>query len=553
MSRTVLRGGRVYDPINGVDGDLRDVWMQDGRIIAAPENPDVRAEVIVDVTGMIIMPGGVDMHCHIAGPKVNTARKMLPEQRRRARVMARTNLTRSGTLGTVPSTYTTGYLYAGLGYTTAFDAAVPPIGARHAHDELQDTPIIDKGFYVMMGNNHLIMEQIAKQSPELIDAAVAWLLNSTGGYAVKLVNPGGVEMWKSGGDGYCGLDEIVSHHNVTPRQILTKLARSADRLSLPHPVHIHCNHLGIPGNWTTTLETMKSLDGSRAHLTHIQFHSYGGSLDDQSTFCSQVPALADYVNNHPLLTVDVGQVMFGETTSMTGDGPLGHYLHKVTGGKWFSGDVELEGGCGIVPITYRDSSFVHSLQWAIGLEWYLLVNDPWRIAMSTDHPNGGSFLAYPEIIALLMERSRREEFIKRLPQRIRQHCTLAELTREYTLNEIAIITRASPARMLGLKNKGHLGPGADADVTVYNCQADIEAMFRMPRYVFSHGTMIIEDGEIREITDGRTMLVRPAYSEDATPVIREWFERNSTLQFANFAVDAHDIGEHAAEIPTNGQ
>ena len=129
MARTVLRGGRVYDPINGVDGELRDVWMQDGRIIAAPDNPDVRAEIIVDVTGMIIMPGGVDMHCHIAGPKVNTARKMLPEQRRRARVMARTNLTRSGTLGTVPSTFTTGYLYAGLGYTTAFDAAVPPIGS----------------------------------------------------------------------------------------------------------------------------------------------------------------------------------------------------------------------------------------------------------------------------------------------------------------------------------------------------------------------------------------------------------------------------------------
>ena len=57
MARTVLRGGRVYDPINGVDGELRDVWMQDGRIIAAPGNPDVRAEIIVDVTGMIIMPG----------------------------------------------------------------------------------------------------------------------------------------------------------------------------------------------------------------------------------------------------------------------------------------------------------------------------------------------------------------------------------------------------------------------------------------------------------------------------------------------------------------
>jgi formylmethanofuran dehydrogenase subunit A len=211
--------------------------------------------------------------------------------------------------------------------------------------------------------------------------------------------------------------------------------------------------------------------------------------------------------------------------------------------------VELEGGCGIVPITYRDKSFVHSLQWAIGLEWYLLVNDPWRIAMSTDHPNGGSFLAYPEIIALLMERSRRDEFLKRLPEKIRQHCTLADLSREYTLNEIAIITRAAPARMLGLKNKGHLGPGADADVTVYNCQSDLEDMFRLPRYVFSHGNMIIEDGEIRAVTEGDTLMVQPAFDDETTPVIREWFDRNSTLQFANFPVDEHDVGEKIVVTP----
>ena len=41
------------------------------------------------------------------------------------------------------------------------------------------------------------------------------------------------------------------------------------------------------------------------------------------------PQLAEYVNAHPNLTVDVGQVLFGETTSMTGDGPLGYYLHNV--------------------------------------------------------------------------------------------------------------------------------------------------------------------------------------------------------------------------------
>ncbi|MFM7833719.1 MAG: amidohydrolase family protein, partial [Planctomycetaceae bacterium] len=180
MSRTCLKGGVVYDPCNGINGELRDVWMQDGRCISAPADPADHAEVIIDVTGMVIMPGGVDMHCHIAGPKVNTARKMLPDQRRKTPPMHRTRLTRSGTLGSVPSTFATGYLYAGLGYTTAFDAAVPPIAARHAHDELQDTPVLDRGFYVMMGNNHLIMERLHAAQPELLDGAVSWLLKSTG-------------------------------------------------------------------------------------------------------------------------------------------------------------------------------------------------------------------------------------------------------------------------------------------------------------------------------------------------------------------------------------
>src|SRR6266568_3148697 len=102
----------------------------------------------------------------------------------------------------------------------------------------------------------------------------------------------------------------------------------------------------------------------------------------------------------------------------------------------FNGDTEMGAGCGIVPITYKDKSLVHSLQWAIGLEWYLLVNDPWRIAMSTDHPNGGSFLAYPEIVQLLMDRTYRQEVLKRLPARVKERCTLADLDREYTLNEI---------------------------------------------------------------------------------------------------------------------
>ncbi|MEX0702444.1 MAG: formylmethanofuran dehydrogenase subunit A [Planctomycetales bacterium] len=548
-----IANGALYDPANGIDGQVRDLWIEDGRIVPSPADPHDRPDRSIDATGMVVMPGGVDMHCHIAGPKVNTARKMMPDDKRTARVVRRTALTRSGTVGSVPSTFATGYLYAGLGYTTAFDAAVPPLAARHAHEELLDTPIIDRGFYVLMGNNHYIMEKLHAGDPEGLRNYVAWLLNAAKGYAAKLVNPGGVEIWKSGGGNASGIDSNVEHFDVTPRQIIKGVAQAVDELRLPHPVHIHCNNLGLPGNWNATLDTMHALEGHRGHLTHIQFHSYGGDPDDPRTFRSEVPRLVEYVQSHPNLTIDVGQVMFGDTTSMTGDGPLGYFLHKVTGRKWFNADTEMEAGCGIVPITYKNKSLIHALQWAIGLEWYLLMDDPWRVAMSTDHPNGGSFLAYPQIIALLMDRTRREEVLSTVPAAVRERCTLGDLDREYTLNEIAIITRAAPARMLGLSHKGHLGPGADADVTIYAPDADVQRMFELPRYVIKGGEIVVEDGEIRQDRPGRTLHVAPGYDEGAVPDIQEWFEKYYTIQFRNYPVDEHYLGDRAETVATAGE
>lgn len=72
----------------------------------------------------------------------------------------------------------------------------------------------------------------------------------------------------------------------------------------------------------------------------------------------------------------------------------------------------MEAGCGIAPIEYKNTSMIHAWQRAIGLEWYLLVQDPWRVAMSTDHPNRGSFLAYPRSIRLLMNRSYRQDVLE---------------------------------------------------------------------------------------------------------------------------------------------
>jgi formylmethanofuran dehydrogenase subunit A len=535
MNRIKIAGGHVVDPANGVDG-IADLWIEDGQIVAAPGDPSVKADRTIDARGDVVMPAGVDVHCHIAGPKVNGARAMRPEEARRGGGLHRDVIGRSGTLGSVPSSFSTGAKYAGLGYGTAVDAAIAPLMARHTHHELADTPIIDKAFLILLGNNHYVMERVRDGDRGRLRAYLAWVLNASRAFGVKVVNPGGVETWKQGKGNVSKLDDVVPGFEVTPRAILTELARTVDELGLPHPVHVHGLNLGLPGNAATMLDVMAALDGHRAHLAHVQFHSYGGEPGDLRKMDSQVGMLADHLNAHRSLTVDVGQVIFGETTSMTADGAVGQYLHKVTGRKWLSHDVELETGCGVVPITYEDKNAVNALQWAIGLEWFLRVDDPWQVALSTDHPNGGSFLAYPQIIALLMDRCLRSDALDRLPASVKARCPLGDLPREYSLSEIAVITRAGPARMLGLDRKGHLGPGADADVTIYRPDDDKARMFSLPRYLIKGGEVVLDDGELRRAVDGSLWHVEPDRDADAEADIADWFNRWSSIRFANYAV-----------------
>ena len=538
--RLRLTSGTVYDPANGVDGVVRDVCIEAGRIVAELPVGAPR----LDVRGMVVMPGGVDIHAHVAGSSVTHARRLLAEEHAADPVpaprLADGPSPRAGSGGTVPSTFATGYRYAGLGYTTVMEAAVAPLAARQAHAELDDTPLIDSGFYVLLGNDDYLLRQIAARETARARDYAGWLLGVTRAYAIKIVNPGGVAVWKGGGaDGsrnVSGLDEAVGSSAVTPRKILETLAGAAQALALPHPVHIHCNNLGQPGNAATTLESMRALAGRRAHFTHLQFHSYGGERG--KPWKSRANDVIEYVNGHPEVSVDVGQVMFGPATTVTADGPVEHLLYASSGRKWVNVDIELETGCGIVPYSYREKAAVAALQWAVGLELFLLAKDPWRVVLSTDHPNGGTFLQYPELIRLLMDRAYRDERLKAVNQKLLTGSALLDgLAREYTPGEIAIVTRAGPARLLGLPQKGHLGPGADADVTVYAPDADRAKMFAAPRYVIKGGTLVVEEGQLRRAPAGARLAVRPDYDPAVKPDVKRFFDDYASVAFENYGAE----------------
>lgn len=548
--------GQVYDPQNGVAGQVRDIWVEGEKIVAGPGEGgqnDARegtgappafagassvAEVeVLDASGLVIIPGGIEIHSHMAGPKVNSGRIMCPEDHYR-HFRPRTARCRSGAGYTTPSTFLTGYLYAAMGYTTAFEAAAPPLEARHVHEELGDTPLLDSGLFTLMGNNYLVMKVLgdadAKRRRERLREVVAWLLKSTKGYAIKVVNPGGVENWKWQ-KGAVDLDTQVPPLGITPRQILLGLVEAAEELRLPHPVHLHANQIGHPGNFATTLETMRTLEGRRLHLTHLQFHAYGATK--KGGFRSAAPQIAQYLNQHSEFTCDVGQIVFGPATTMTADSPLQFALHRLTGNKWSNCDVEMETGSGVVPMVYRPGSLPNAVQWAIGLELFLLIENPWQVFLTTDHPNAGPFTAYPHIIKLLMDADYRQQELAQLHPKAQRYTHLAELKRQYSLEEIAIITRAGPAKALGLSNKGHLGVGADADIVILRPQKDVESMFAQPAYVFKGGKLVAKDGQIVASCSGRTLLVNPPAPDRLPADLEQDFKQFYSLSLSNYAVE----------------
>jgi formylmethanofuran dehydrogenase subunit A len=204
-------------------------------------------------------------------------------------------------------------------------------------------------------------------------------------------------------------------------------------------------------------------------------------------------------------------------------------------------DIECDAGCGVVPFRYRDKSFVHSLQWAIGLETFLLCEDPWRIFLTTDHPNGAPFYTYPHLIRLLMDRGFRRDMMQKVHPDALKNSTLPMLEREYSLYEIAILTRAGPARSLGLKDIGHLAPGACADITVYKDKEDREAMFTTPELVFKNGQLIVRDGKIVKVVQGATHVTRPDYDPSIEKQLKEYFERYHTVRMENFRLSDDEI------------
>lgn len=561
MSEFIIKNGHVFDAVTGQKGDVADVCIKDGVFVDSVGS----GATVIDATGKTVMAGALDVHTHVAGPKVNLGRWYRPEDKfrlgERCSSMIDPNTKIEGGFS-IPTVYKTGYEYARMGFSFLMEAAMPPLYSRHVHEEIRDTPIVDEAAMPVFGNNWFMFEYIKNDEIENAAAYVAWMLRQTKGYGIKCVNPGGSEAW-AWGLNCMTVNDPVPYFEITPAEIIAGLMATNEELHLPHSVHLHSNNLGNPGNYTTTLDSLKISEGFKAnnnfgrdtvlHHTHIQFHSYGGT--GWGDFESKAKEVMDYVNNNPQISVDTGSVTLDETTTMTADGPFEYHLTQLNHLKWGNVDVELETSSGVVPYIYGKNVKVCDIQWAIGLEIALFAKDPMRTFVTTDHPNAGPFTRYPRLYAWLMDKQYRDDLLNsfKYASKVIDATYLAEIDREISLYELSQMTRAGPAKSLGLsQTQGGLKPGMKANLAVYNIDPSnmpkgeaLENALAKSAYFFKDGVKVVENGVVL----GANPVIKKTYWVDAKVPENKQVMHDITEKFLKYYsvnVENYEVIDHYA-------
>ncbi len=534
--------GYLYDPTQNYNKKKTNIFVDGNRIVNPKKNELSDYVKTFDVDGMIVMAGGIDIHSHIAGGNVNNARLLMPEVHKRFvenTLKNRKNLPGRGSRWTTDGT---GYRYAEMGFTTVVEPAVLPINSFLAHLELEKIPMIDKAGLAVLGNDNFLLDSMSKKKGQsYIEDYVGWTINSSKCLGLKVINAGGSEVFKHGLKSF-DLDEIVPSYGVSSRDILITLNKANESLKIPHPLHVHCNNLGMPGNIKTALDTIDSAEGRRMHLAHVQFYGY----DDKGKrgFSSGATKLSDSINKNKNITVDIGQVLFKPTVTISSD-ILRQFNAKTHANpkKWIISEVE-DGGGGIVPYKYKEKNFVNALQWIIGLELFLLIKDPSKVFLTTDHPNGAPFTSYPELFRLLMDLNYRRTQIEKVNRFAFEICDLKDIKRVYSLYEISIMTRSAPAKLLGMNDRGSLKPGSIADISVYDPMKRVDEMFKEAVYVFKDGENIVKNGKIIKLKKGKTQVFKTNFDKSIEKDLQKWFDKFYSLDLEKFSVDENYFPDH---------
>ncbi|MEM3750256.1 MAG: amidohydrolase family protein [Candidatus Jordarchaeales archaeon] len=482
MNGLILKNGVVFDPLNGIEGEKMDIMVKDGVVV---EQVNERECKVIDAKNMIVVPGGIDCHTHIASQILNLARM--------------TNVR-------MPLPKDVGEAYLKIGYTFVVEAGFPFSKALHTHIVLERLHSLDKAGILLLDSNWFMVMLAQEKNVEAAAKTIAWLLRASKAYGVKLVNPLSSEAWTWKKE-WKGVNEKIKHLDISPLEYSKFILSALQRLNLLSPLYLHPNGAGQVGGYEEAIAMIDTLaEEGRVHLVHAHLYTLGSEK-----ICAE--ELAERLSSSDNLEADAGCITLDGGPVVSYDA----YLTKSVSKKLrVVEQVEIEG---LAALAIREAGTWREFL-AAGLKLILNTRERMKVQLSLNNPSCRSPLEYPLVSTWLVS-SRSRGFMNVGGE-------LSQIEEELTLRDLFIITRSAPATSLRLSGKGRLSVGADADIAVYDFNPetmdpsrDYEKLmkaFSRAAYTIKSGEVIVKDGEVVGETRGKTFWVN-SKSEPSAEVL----------------------------------
>lgn len=496
MDRLMIKNGVVFDPINNIDGEIKDILIESGKIVEKFSNEtDVKE---IDAKGKTVIPSAVDIHTHVASQQVNWARLLGTNNNKFKEIW------RGLTLKNIAKNYISN------GYTFILEANVFPSLAKQTIFDFKQLPVLDKAMLLNVSNFWPL--ELEFQRGKIDDMAIflSDLLSKTYGFGIKIYNPFENENWN-----FRELREDISQmgrlYNFSALDVYENAVKCVENLGLPHSTHAHIegyeNEIG-KRNLITVLEKIKSLNIETSqnadsdlkrkqilHIAHANAYNFDGNNEN----------LINFLNENQNFDIDVGFVGFNQINPViTSDRRLINSMLtediNENPRKLISSAVEFEGDFFITMRNFSKDNYKDCVLWSNALDLALNIRNKFQVSFSLNFPNYANLSDIPEIVTWLVSKDARENFMKDMNDEFLNNNSLSNNDKVLNFSDFVCITRASPAKSLGLTNiKGNLGSNADGDLNILDIninEIDISKNPEKLKRALSNIEYVVKSGKI---------------------------------------------------------
>ncbi len=493
MERLVIKNGLVFDPLNNIVGEKKDILIESGKIVEKFSTlTDIKE---IDANGRTVIPAASDIHTHVASQQVNWARLLGANNDRFKETW------KGLTLEKIAKDYIS------MGYTFILEANVFPSLAKQTIFNFKQLPVLDKAMLLNVSNFWPLELEFQRGKIEEMAIFLSDLLSKTYGFGFKLYNPFENESWnfKELRDGLSNQGRL---YNFSALDVYETVVRGVESLGLPHSAHAHIegyedergnvnlfdvldkiSSLNLRSNQKIDLNSERS---QILHLAHANAYSPNGDN----------VKILKFLNENHTFDIDVAFIGFDPINPLiTSDRRLINSIDILENPyKLIRCAVEFEGDYFVSLRTFDKSNLNACTLWGNALDLALNIKDKLQLSFSLNYPNYANILDIPEIATWLVSKDARDNFMRGMNNNFITNHTLSNEEKSLSFSEFVTITRSSPAKSLGLgKIKGNLGIGADADINILDINidnVDISKSYETLKIALQSLDYVIKAGEI---------------------------------------------------------